>query len=93
MSESDTMMKKETIENDFSIELNSNRNLTRISASNDARSVIIEGNLGKLCHASFVDNVILEVKGSNGTLRLSLRKEDLNETATAKRAIQSAEVK
>ncbi len=85
--------KEETLGNDFSIELNSNRDLTRISASNDSDGVLIEGNLGKLCHASFIDDVILEVKGSNGTLRLTLRKEDLIETLGSKPATCSEEVK
>ncbi len=74
---------KET-ENDFSIELKSNRDLTRISASNDADGVLIEGTLGRLNHALFIDDVILEVQGSNGILRLDLRKEDLDGLSATK---------
>jgi len=62
-------------ERDFSIELDSNQHLTRFStATNSAHSgVLIEGTLGKLQHALFVEPEILEVKGSCGVLRLNLR--------------------
>ena len=85
--------KEKVIENDFSIELSSNRNLTRISASNDANGVLIEGTLGRLHHASFIDDIILEVQGSNGILRLNLRKEDLNGLSAAKLTKDLTEVK
>ena len=60
---------------DFSIELDSHQHLTRFSTSaNNANSgVLIEGTLGKLQHASFVEPEILEVKGRWGILRLNLR--------------------
>ncbi len=80
-------------ENDFSIELNSNRALNRISASNDANGVLIEGTLGKLNHASFIEGIILEVQGSKGTLRLNLRREDLEKSSAAKPAKDLMEVK
>ncbi len=83
---------EKAIENDFSIELNSNRALTRISASNDANGVLIEGSLGKLHHASFIDGIILEVQGSKGILRLNLRRDDLD-ISLAKPAKDSPEVK
>ena len=76
--------KEEQVENDFSIELRSNRDLTRISSSNDTNGVLIEGTLGRLHHASFVDDIILEVRGSNGILRLNLRKEDLDRLSATK---------
>jgi hypothetical protein len=60
-------------ERDFSIELASNRHLTRFSTtSNGGGGVLIEGTLGKLQHAFFVEPEILEVKGSCGVLRLNL---------------------
>ena len=85
--------KEEAMENDFSIELSSNRDLARISASNDANGVLIEGTLGRLHHASFIDDVILEVQGSNGILRLNLRKEDLNGLSAVKPTKELREVK
>ena len=65
---------------DFSIELSSNKHLTRLSTSNDSNScVLIEGTLGRLRHASFVEPEILEVKGSCGVLRLNLRKNEVKD--------------
>ncbi len=65
---------------DFSIELDSNRHLTRLSTSNNGSDggVLIEGTLGKLQHASFVEPEILEVKGSCGILRLNVRKSEIS---------------
>lgn len=80
-------------ENDFSIELNSNRALNRISASNDANGVLIEGTLGKLHHASFIEDLILEIQGSKGTLRLNLRREDLEGSSAAKPVKEVMQVK
>ncbi len=59
---------------DFSVELNSNKHLTRLSANG---GVLIEGTLGKLQHASFVEPEILEVKGDCGVLRLNVRKNEI----------------
>jgi hypothetical protein len=59
---------------DFSVELASNRHLTRLSANG---GVLIEGTLGKLQQACFVEPEILEVKGDCGVLRLNLRKEEI----------------
>jgi hypothetical protein len=63
----------ENNERDFSVELASNKNLTRFStSSNNHGGVLIEGTLGKLKHAIFVEPEILEVKGNCGVLRLNL---------------------
>ena len=61
-------------ERDFSVELISNRHLTRLSSNG---GVLIEGTLGKLQSASFVELEILEVKGICGVLRLNLRKSEI----------------
>ncbi len=59
----------------FSVELASNRHLTRLSANG---GVLIEGTLGRFQSASFVDPEILEVKGEGGILRLNLKKNEIN---------------
>jgi hypothetical protein len=67
-------------ERDFSIELTSNQHLTRLSTSKDPNyGVLIEGSLGRLQHALFVEPEILEVKGSYGVLRLNVRKSEVKE--------------
>ena len=67
-------------ERDFSIELSSSKHLIRLSTSNDANGcVLIEGTLGRLQYASFVEPEILEVKGSFGVLRLNVRKSEVKD--------------
>jgi len=61
-------------ERDFSVELVSNKHLTKLSANG---GVLIEGTLGKLQTASFVEPEILEVKGDCGILRLNVRKTEI----------------
>jgi hypothetical protein len=69
------MKKVDEIEGrDFSIELVSNQHLRRLAANG---GVLIEGTLGKLLHACFVEEEILEVKGNCGVLRLNLRKNEI----------------
>jgi hypothetical protein len=78
-----TNQENENSERDFSIELKANKHLTRLSTSaNGANNggVLIEGTLGKLQHASFVEPEILEVKGSYGVLRLNVRKTEITVT-------------
>jgi hypothetical protein len=62
---------------DFSVELISNKHLTRFSSNG---GVLMEGTLGKLQHASFVEPEILEVKGDCGILRLNVRKNEISES-------------
>jgi hypothetical protein len=66
---------------DFSIELKSNQHLTRLSTFSNGGNggVLIEGTLGNLQHAIFVEPEILEVKGSCGVLRLNLRPSEVKE--------------
>jgi hypothetical protein len=66
-------------ERDFSIELDTNQQLTRLQTSSNSptNGVLIEGTLGKLTHARFVELEILEVKGSCGVLRINLRREEI----------------
>ena len=60
---------------DFSVELASNKHLTRLSSNG---GVLIEGTLGKLLRACFVEPEILEVKGDCGVLRLNLKKNEIS---------------
>lgn len=61
-------------ERDFSVELISSKNLTRFSSNG---GILIEGTLGKLLNASFVEPEILEIKGDCGVLRLNVRKNEI----------------
>ena len=58
---------------DFSIELKSTKQLGHLSTFNGTEDgVLIEGTLGKLRHAVFVEPEILEVEGESGVLRLNI---------------------
>jgi hypothetical protein len=67
-------------ERSFSIELKSRANLKNVTLANDSHeNVLIEGTLGSLKYASFVEPEILEVKGSYGILRLNVRKSEVKD--------------
>ena len=58
----------------FSVELNSKGNLKNVSLTNGSSdTVLVEGTIGELVHATFKEGVILEVKGKNGTFRIDLK--------------------
>jgi hypothetical protein len=60
-------------ENSFSIELKSKEYLKTINLANGTcENVLVEGTIGQLLHAEFVEGVMLEVVGSKGTLRVDL---------------------
>jgi hypothetical protein len=61
----------------FTVELKSRGNVKNVTLSNGAQGVLIEGTLGVLKRAEFVEDVVLEVTGDNGVLRVDLTKEDL----------------
>ena len=62
----------------FSIEMKSKNYVKTISMSNEAYGgVLFEGLLGKLERIDMIDDILLEIKGTNGTLRIDLSKEEL----------------
>jgi len=69
--------KNEKDELGFTVELKSRGNVKNVTLSNGAQGVLIEGTLGTLKRAEFVDDVVLEVTGANGVLRVNLAREDL----------------
>lgn len=71
---------EENGDRDFSVELNSSKHWLSTSSKGARDGVLIQGTLGKLQHASFVEPEILEVRGSNGVLRIFLRKSEISVT-------------
>ena len=62
----------------FSVELNSKKNLKNITLTNGSvETVLVEGTIGELLHASFKEGVILEVRGKNGVLRVDLGEDEI----------------
>jgi hypothetical protein len=73
-------MKSKTINKErvFSVELKSKRNLKNVTLTNDSKdSVLVEGTIGELVQATFAEDIILEVVGKNGILRIDLREDEI----------------
>ena len=72
------MMK--TKERVFSIELKSRKDLKNIAlADSGSDRVTIEGTIGKLMRAHFEEQVILEITGTKGILRIDLGVDEIKE--------------
>jgi len=62
----------------FSIELKSKEHVKRVAIPNEnGVNVLIEGFLGELQGLSFIEGIMLEIEGANGTLRMDLKEEEL----------------
>ena len=75
-------MKRKFEENErfFSVELKSKVDLKNISLNNgDQENVLVEGSLGELQRAEFNEDLILEVVGDKGVLRINLSPDDIKQ--------------
>jgi len=61
----------------FSIELKSKGDVKNVYLDGDEK-VLIEGSIGSLIRAQFLEDLVLEVIGSNGELRIDLFVNDLH---------------
>jgi predicted dehydrogenase len=61
----------------FSIELRSKEDVKSVSLEDNDR-VLIEGSVGSFVRAHFLEDLVLEVIGSNGALRVDLAEKDLH---------------
>ncbi len=78
----------------FTVELKSRAALKSASLSNGRQEgVLIEGTLGTLMNAGFLDGVVLEVVGSEGVLRLDLGSQEICGTARGMRGETDGSVK
>jgi len=65
-------------ERSFSIELKSKVDLKNLTLNNSSQeSAVIEGTLGKLEHAEFVEDMVLELLGSKGVLRIDVGENEI----------------
>jgi hypothetical protein len=81
-------MKNKTINKErvFSVELKSKRNLKNVTLTNDSNdSVLVEGTIGELVQATFAEDIILEVVGKNGILRINLRDDEIKKATEQNR--------
>jgi len=61
----------------FTIELRSKDDVKNVAMDGDS-NVIIEGTIGSLKRAHFIEDLVLEVIGTKGVLRLDLAADDLS---------------
>ena len=81
-------MKSKTINKErvFSVELKSKRNLKNVTLTNGSSdSVLVEGTIGELVQATFVEGIILEVVGKKGILRIDLGEDEIKKTTDQNR--------
>ena len=72
------------MEHTFSVEMKSKRYVRNISISDeDYNRVLLEGFLGELDRLSLIEGRMLEIKGSNGTLRVDLSEDELRNMKTS----------
>lgn len=71
-------MQQTNNESSFSIELKAKEYIKTINLANgSSESVLVEGTIGQLLHSEFVENIVLEVVGKKGTLRIDLIPEQI----------------
>lgn len=72
------------LERGFSVEMLSKKHVKTISMSDETHDkVLFEGNLGELEGLCMVEEVILEIKGANGIMRVDLTEEELRKMLSA----------
>lgn len=70
----------------FSIELFSRNQIKRVSLPDGAGDrLMVEGNLGKLTHVELIEDIMLEIRGTSGTLRIELSRRELENTLKGKK--------
>ena len=81
-------MKKESQNSErfFSVELKSKTSLKNVTIANGSSdSVLVEGTIGKLIQATFEEDIILEVVGAKGVLRINLEQKELKKSLEVKK--------
>jgi hypothetical protein len=70
--------KRDSKERSFSVELSSREDLKNFTLTNGSSdTVLFEGVIGQLVQATFKEGIVLEVKGKNGTIRIDLKENEI----------------
>jgi len=73
----------------FSVELKSKVCLKNVTLSNNGpENVLLEGTIGQLQRAEFAENLILEVVGDKGVLRINLSQNDISKNPYQKEEVK-----
>jgi hypothetical protein len=68
----------------FTIELGSKRDLKSVALNKDAdETAYVQGTVGELVEARFEEDVILEVRGTRGVLRVDLGEDEIKKRREA----------
>jgi hypothetical protein len=79
------MMGKKAEEHSFSIEMRSENCVRRMSFFDKENGhVFFEGFLGKLKHIFIVEDVMLEIEGKNGIIKLDITRQEIEKGLTSK---------
>ena len=71
---------------EFSVEMGSKRHVKTISVSDESHDrVLFEGNLGELEELGMVEDIILKIRGDNGTLRVEVCEDELRKMLSSKK--------
>jgi hypothetical protein len=80
-------MTKKVDEHSFSVEMKSEHCVRRMSfLDKENGQVFFEGFLGELKNVTFVEDLMLEITGVNGTLRIDISKKEMEKFLGAKEA-------
>ena len=73
-------------ERGFSVEMASKEHVRSLILSDESQGkVLFEGNLGELQDLRMVEAIVLQVKGSNGTLRIDLEEDEFRKMLEKKK--------
>ena len=61
----------------FVLELNSGSDLTNVNFTKWSQRIVLEGNIGTLKHADFVEGSVLELVGTEGVLKIDFSKGEM----------------
>ena len=71
-------MKKQDPSISFSLELHSREQIKRVSLPNGTGNrLMVEGDLGKLVLLELIEDIVLEINGEKGTLRIGIPLDEL----------------
>ena len=76
----------------FTIELDSGDALKKVNVPNGTQRILLEGTIGALEKARFMEDAILELAGTGGVLRVDLSRNDLARSIRKKREEDEARV-
>ena len=86
------MRKMDTVKKrGFSVEMASKEQVRSLIVSNESRGkVLFEGNLGELQELEMMEEIVLLVKGTNGTLRLDVEEDEFKRMLERKKEGEEA---